>query len=189
MIFGPPAAGKMTVGREISRLTGYPLFHNHMTVEPVLEIFDFGSPPFERLVTEFRRRILEEAAESGLPGLVFTYVWALDDPGDKALVHSYAEVVESRGGTTAFAELSAPLDVRLERNRTPLRLDAKRSKRDLEASDGWLREADRSVLNTGGAYPAGDLLGGRPHVRVDNASLSPEQAARRIVEGLGLPVV
>lgn len=189
MIFGPPAAGKMTVGREVSRLTGYPLFHNHMTVEPVLELFPFGSTPFERLVSEFRRRILEEAADSGLPGLVFTYVWALDDPGDKALVDSYAELVEERGGTTAFAELYAPLDVRLERNRTPLRLDAKRSKRDVEASDGWLREAERAVLNTGGAFGAQELLGGRPHVRVDNTSLSPEQAARRIVEGLRLPVV
>lgn len=189
MIFGPPAAGKMTVGRELSAMTGFPLFHNHMTVEPVLEVFEFGTPPFARLVTEFRRRILEEAADSGMPGLVFTFVWALDDAGDKALVDSFAEVVERRGGTTAFAELYAPLDVRLERNRTPLRLDAKRSKRDLEASDGWLREADRSVLNTGGALDAGALLGGRPHVRVDNTALSPEQAARRIIEGLGLPVV
>lgn len=189
MIFGPPAAGKMTVGREVSRMTGYPLFHNHMTVEPVLEIFEFGSPPFARLVAEFRRRILEEAADSGLPGLVFTYVWALDDPGDKVLVDAFAELVEQRGGTTAFAELYAPLDVRLERNRTPLRLDAKRSKRDVEASDGWLRQADRAVLNTEDAGEAAALVGGRPHVRVDNTALSPEEAARRIVEGLGLPVV
>ena len=45
VIFGPPAVGKMTVGREVARLTGYKLFHNHMTVEPVLEVFEFGSPP------------------------------------------------------------------------------------------------------------------------------------------------
>jgi hypothetical protein len=31
VIFGPPAAGKMTVGRELAALTGWRLFHNHRT--------------------------------------------------------------------------------------------------------------------------------------------------------------
>ncbi len=50
-VFGPPAVGKMTVGRALAARTGYKLLHNHMTVEPVLEIFAFGSPPFGRLVS------------------------------------------------------------------------------------------------------------------------------------------
>jgi adenylate kinase family enzyme len=28
VIFGPPAVGKMTVGHELTKLTGYKLFHN-----------------------------------------------------------------------------------------------------------------------------------------------------------------
>jgi len=32
-IVGPPAVGKMTVGRELSSLTGFPFFHNHLTIE------------------------------------------------------------------------------------------------------------------------------------------------------------
>ena len=39
-IFGPPAVGKMTVGRELSRQTGSKLLHNHMTIEPVLDKCD-----------------------------------------------------------------------------------------------------------------------------------------------------
>ena len=86
VLFGPPAVGKMTVGHELCRLTGYRLFHNHLTIEPFLGIFEFGSPSFARLSSEFRRRVLEEAIVSGLPGLVFTFVWALQleedrDPG------------------------------------------------------------------------------------------------------------
>lgn len=34
VIFGPPAVGKMTVGHEPAKLTGFKLFHNHMSVEP-----------------------------------------------------------------------------------------------------------------------------------------------------------
>ncbi|MFC3455318.1 hypothetical protein [Amycolatopsis speibonae] len=56
-------------------LTGFKLFHNHMAVEPVLGIFPFGSPPSGRLVNEFRRRVIEEAADADLPGLVYTNVW------------------------------------------------------------------------------------------------------------------
>ena len=187
VIFGPPAVGTMTVGREVCRRTGYKLFHNHMTVEPVLELFEFGSPPFTRLVSEFRTRVIEEAADSDLPGLVFTFVWGLDDPGDKQLVEHYSALVESRGGTVRFVELYAPQAARLARNATPDRLDAKRSKRDVEASHGWLRDADeQSVLNTGDGYDLAELVGGRAHLRIDNTDLPPETVAKQVVDGFDL---
>ena len=80
VIFGPPAVGKMAVGAELSALTGFPLFHNHLSIEAVLPVFEFGTPAFGRLVGEFRERVFVEVAESDLPGLIFTYVWAFDDP-------------------------------------------------------------------------------------------------------------
>lgn len=97
VLFGPPAVGKMTVGYELEKLTGLRLFHNHMTIELVLHFFDFGTPPFGRLVDEFRRRIFEEVAASDLPGLIFTYVWALDDPGDREFIETTCEIFRSHG--------------------------------------------------------------------------------------------
>jgi len=158
VIFGPPAVGKMTVGREVARLTGYKVFHNHMTVEPVLELFEFGSPPFVRLVSEFRTRVIEEAAESHLPGLVFTFVWALDDPGDKELVDGYVEIVESRGGTVRFVELYAPQEERLARNATtPGR---PREQRLGRSSPAWASRASpgRSTEAQGGRAGRFDAL-------------------------------
>lgn len=38
-ILGDAAVGKMTVGQELMKRTKLRLFHNHMTIEPVLEIF------------------------------------------------------------------------------------------------------------------------------------------------------
>ena len=55
-IIGPVAVGKMSVGFEVAARTGFRLFHNHLTIEPVVRFFEFGSPPFDRLVGEFRRR-------------------------------------------------------------------------------------------------------------------------------------
>lgn len=40
-IFGSAAVGKMTVGQELAKMTGLRLFHNHMTIEPVIEIFGY----------------------------------------------------------------------------------------------------------------------------------------------------
>jgi len=49
-VIGPPAVGKMTVGRAIAARTGLRVFHNHLSIEPVVRLFDFGTPPFRRLV-------------------------------------------------------------------------------------------------------------------------------------------
>ena len=61
-LVGPPAVGKMTVGAALADLTGLRLFHNHQSIEAVLPVFDFGTPPFSRLVNGFRRRVFEEVA-------------------------------------------------------------------------------------------------------------------------------
>ena len=189
-VFGPPAVGKMTVGHELARLTGFKLFHNHMTVDPVLDIFPFGSPPFGRLVKEFRRRIIEEAVAADLPGLVFTYVWDLEDVRDRDTVASYVDIVESGGGKAAFVELAAPLEERLVRNASEFRLEQKRSKRDLAFSHQNVIDLDSEwVMNTGGPPgPAEAYLAGRDFVRIDNTHLSAADVARQVVDHLALPM-
>jgi len=188
VIFGPPAVGKMTVGHELTKLTGYKLFHNHMTVEPVLDIFAFGSPPYGRLVNAFRRMLMEEAVDSGLPGLVFTFVWGLELDSDHELVSSYVDLVESRGGRVSFVELYADQAERITRNTTEFRLDRKRSKRDVEFSHGNLLQLDQEfVMNTGGVPTIGEKVwAGRDYLRVDNTDLSAADVAARIGEAFDL---
>lgn len=42
IIFGPQAVGKMTVGKELEKITDLKLFHNHMTIELVTHYFEYG---------------------------------------------------------------------------------------------------------------------------------------------------
>ncbi len=42
-IHGPAAVGKLTVARELAELTGLALFHNHLVVDLVTSLFEFGS--------------------------------------------------------------------------------------------------------------------------------------------------
>lgn len=185
IVFGPPAVGKMTVGMELERLTGLRLFHNHMTIDLVLRFFPWGHPSFHRLVHEFRARMFEEVAASDLPGLVFTYVWALDQEGDRAFVDRLCETFAARGAEVCFVELEAARDERLRRNETELRLAEKPSKRDVDASRRRLLEADAQYrLNTGaGEFPYPDRW-----LRIDNTHLSPEEVARRVIERFDLPI-
>ena len=183
IIFGPPAVGKMTVGMELERLTGMRLFHNHMTVDPVLQFFPFGSPPFKRLIAEFRRRIFEEVAASDLPGLIFTYVWALDDPRDKAHIDGLVEIFEARGSEVCYVELEATQAERLVRNETPLRLAEKKPKRDLANSRAHLLDADqRYQLNTRGSFFYTER-----HLKIDNTALTPFAVAQHIIRHFALP--
>lgn len=85
-IIGPPAVGKMTVGREVWALTGLRLFHNHLSIEPLLGVFDFGSPSYQRLNRMIRRHVIAESAAADLLGLVFRCTLDFDDPADTAAV-------------------------------------------------------------------------------------------------------
>jgi hypothetical protein len=182
VIFGPPAVGKMTVGMELERRTGLRLFHNHMTVDPVLQFFPFGSPSFFKLVGEFRQRIFEEVAASNLPGMIFTYVWALDDPQDKAHIDGLVQIFTARNSHIYYVELQATQSERLARNETPLRLAEKKPKRDIEKSRSNLLDADqRHQLNTRGDFFYPDL-----HLKIENTHLMPETVAQKIIEYFGL---
>lgn len=182
IIFGPPAVGKMTVGLELERLTGFRLFHNHVTAEPVMRLFPLDSPAYRRLVTEFRLRMFEEYAATDAKGLIFTFVWVLDDPQDRTFIDAAVHAVVSRGGRVCFVELEAAQVERLRRNETPLRLAEKRPLRDVVGSRAFLLRADETYqLNSRGAFFYPDR-----HLKLDNTALSPEVVARRIAQHFSL---
>jgi hypothetical protein len=184
IIFGPPAVGKMTVGLELERLTGFRLFHNHMTVDPVIRLFPFDSPAYRRLVTEFRRRIFEEFAATNQAGLIFTFVWALEDADDRSFVESAMQAFAGHGAETCFVELEATQRERLRRNETPLRMSEKRPQRDAAGSRAFLVEADsRYQLNTRGTFFYPDR-----HLKIDNTDLEPEAVAASIARHFKLPL-
>jgi hypothetical protein len=111
-MYGPPAVGKLTIARELARLTGFKLYHNHVSVDFVKSVFEFGTPTFWRLVDKFRREILEETAKEGVD-TIFTFVYGkgVDDEFVKDVVRR----VESHGGQVCFVRLYCDRDALLER--------------------------------------------------------------------------
>jgi hypothetical protein len=187
LIIGPPAVGKMTVGRALARRSDFRLFHNHHTIEPLVEVFGHGTPPFAVLNSEFRRRVIEEAARHRLD-LVFTFVWQLEEAGDEREVRELVAPYEVPGGQVLVVELSAGLDTRLRRNLGADRIAAKPTKADVEWSDAHVRDLERYRLNSDptGVHPtpADAFLGRHPHLRLDTSTLSAPESAERVLAWL-----
>lgn len=178
-LIGDAAVGKMTVGQELMKQTGLRLFHNHMMIEPVIEIFG----AFNGHVTQqLREVIFHEFAKSDNKGLIFTYLWAFDMQSDWDYVAHVSEIFRQQGAEIYYVELIAPQEVRLQRNETANRLAHKASKRDLEASRARLLRDDAN-------YRCVSLPGEIPfenYLRIDNSEISAETAAKMIREHFAL---
>lgn len=71
-LHGAAAAGKLTTARELERRLGYPVFHNHLTVNLLTTIFPFGSEPFVRLREQIWLSVITDAARTGR-SVIFTF--------------------------------------------------------------------------------------------------------------------
>jgi hypothetical protein len=178
LIFGPQAVGKMTVGQELAKVTDLKLFHNHMTIDLVNPFFDYGTKEGKRLVGLFRQEIFEAVAKSDLNGLIFTYVWAFDLQSDWDYVHKVCQIFESQGGTVYFVELEAELDERLERNKSPNRLEHKPTKRNIEGSENDLK---KSMVNHRLNSLPGEIKR-EEYLKINNSNLSAAEVAKMIKE-------
>jgi hypothetical protein len=123
-IMGDAASGKMTVGQELCKRTGLRLNHNHMTIEPVLEIFGYFHG---QAISRIREVIFQEFAATDLPGMVFTYMMAFDMPSEYEYIDRVIQTLDVAEEDVCYAELVAPQDIRLARNVTENRLKNKAS--------------------------------------------------------------
>ena len=107
-IYGLPASGKLTIAHELASITGYKLFHNHLVVDLLLSVFEFGNPEFVALREELWLSVFEQAALSKLPGLIFTF--APEATVRPSFMEELVRRVAAVGGEVDFVELTCPLD-------------------------------------------------------------------------------
>ena len=113
-LHGAPAVGKLTVAHELAELTGFHLFHNHLTVDLVSSLFPFGSEPFILLREQIWLAAFSEAARNNV-SLIFTF--NPERTVRERFIQDAINVVESAGGQIIFVELTCTgpeLERRLE---------------------------------------------------------------------------
>lgn len=106
-IYGPPATGKLTVAKELKKLTKYSLFHNHHTVDLVGSVFEFGTKIFFDLNAKFRLELFKTAAKEKVKGVIFTCCYA--PPQDNKFVRDVKKTVEKYKGKVKFVHLTCDI--------------------------------------------------------------------------------
>ena len=102
LLYGPPAVGKLTIAKEIARLTGLKLFHAHLTVDLVAALFPLGTPAYRQLVWDLRYAVFAAAAQAHLDGMIFTTVYGRDR---EQFIARCREVVAPFGGEVCFVHV------------------------------------------------------------------------------------
>lgn len=92
----------------------------------------------------FRNELFEEVSKSDLYGMIFTYVWAFDLQSDWDYINHVVSIFESKGAAVYFVELEAELDERLERNKSPHRLEHKPKKETLNGLKKFKRNDEKT---------------------------------------------
>lgn len=170
IIIGAGAVGKMTVGQELMKITDYKLFHNHMMIEPVIEIFGKYKPD---TISKLREIIFNDFVQSDCTGMIFTFMWAFDMKSD----WEYIENVANKFDDVYCVELIASQKVRLDRNKTENRLKHKASKRDIGISNARLLNEDKyRLISYDGEIPFENYL------RINNENMEACEVAKLIKE-------
>ena len=165
-LYGRPASGKLTVALELMRLTGFKLFHNHLTVDLLTPVFEFGSPAFVELREAIWLSVFEHACRSALPGLIFTF--APERTVRQQFIANTERLIRAQGGEVVFVELHCT-----ERELEKRMSDSSRARHGKLTSLEKYRELDAAGVFSSPTMPT-------PHLRVDTGLHLPTEAAAAI---------
>src|ERR1700678_737090 len=169
-IYSLPATGKLTVAVELAAMTGYKLFHNHLVVDLLMSVFDFGSPSFVELREDIWLSVFEQACRNRLPGLIFTF--APEGTVRPGFIDEVKSRVAREGGEVDFFELVCPLAELKRRMGSPSRLAYQK------LSSVSLFEQ----LHAEGVFEASNMP--KPRLSIDTSLCTPVQAAMEIARTL-----
>jgi hypothetical protein len=171
-LYGLPATGKHTVAQHLAALTGYKLFHNHLAVDLLLSVFDFGTQPFVDLREQIWLSVFEQAAATNLPGLIFTF--APERTVRPTFIPAALDTLARHNATVDFIELTCPLPELKQR------LDSPSRQRFQKLTSTALFDQ----LHADGVFDASHMP--TPRLTLDTSLHTPEAAAALIAQTLGL---
>jgi broad-specificity NMP kinase len=172
VIYGPPAAGKLTVSKELSKITGYKVFHNHLALDLLESVLERSHARFWELLDKHRLEMIEAAAAEKVHGVIMTSVH-INGKDDK-FIKDIINAVEKHSGSVHFVHLSC------DRKKLESRL--------VEASrKEFGKLTDVSIFNN--FVDSNDVFSRISFVQsyeIDNTKIDPEETAKMIKEHYSL---
>jgi predicted kinase len=168
-IYGPPASGKLTVARELQKLIGYKLIHNHLSANIASRIFDFGTKEFGELNDKIQFSLIREGLKAG--EVIFTKAYI--HKKHKNFLRKLEKLLKENKFKIYFVRLFPTKEALLKR--------IGRSSREKEG-----KLTDKKILkdfldkNKFGEIP------GRQGLTIDNSKVSAKRVAQKIRKELRL---
>jgi shikimate kinase len=176
-IIGAPASGKMTIGQELSKLTGATLFFNHQPIDFALEIYQDFTEEMWEFVRGINFSFLGTSARNHR-SVILTGVIDFSNQYQLMYLKDIQDLLNEYHQEILFVELETSLEERLRRNRTENRLKYKPLKRYVEVSEREILETDKMNQLNSQKQPSGLSH----YLKVNNTNLSAEEVAKQIQE-------
>lgn len=176
-IIGAPASGKMTIGQELSKLTGATLFFNHQPIDFALEIYQDFTEEMWEFVRGINFSFLGTSARNHR-SVILTGVIDFSNQYQLMYLKNIQDLLNEYHQEILFVELETSLEERLRRNRTENRLKYKPLKRYVEVSEREILETDKMNQLNSQKQPSGL----HHYLKINNTNLSAEEVAKQIQE-------
>lgn len=174
-IYGPPASGKLTTARALAKLTGFGVFHNHLTHDLACVLFDEGTDGFKQFCEHLRYEFFTKAIQERTPGLIFTFGYRANS--SNSFVKQVVHIVESGGGRVYFVQLKCSPKKSMERVVSETRKCFRKS----TTVDELRKEMAQKEFNQSIPWVNSFLI--------DNSDIEPDKVAKKIVEIFDLPCI
>lgn len=164
-IYGAPSVGKLSVAKELTRLTGFLLFHNHLTLDEAEHFYEWGTSEFWNFVTQKRLEKVADAARKNEKGIIMTYVYQ-GTQKDDGYIDELKKMAAQTNSKIYFVELTCDLEELKKRVVSPSRLQYKK-----------IKSVDQLVFSLSKSVKTGEL---KADLSIDNTVLNPVSVATEI---------
>ncbi|OIO18271.1 MAG: hypothetical protein AUJ23_04105 [Candidatus Magasanikbacteria bacterium CG1_02_32_51] len=177
VIYGPPGVGKLTVSKELTKITKYSLFHNHLTFDAVAAFFVPGSEDFLNHLEKIRLYLIKVALKTETRGIIFTGVYrgkSTRSKLDERFFRKVRKLVERVNGNMYFVRLFCDQKILEERIKNEDRKQYKKVHRK------------KTLRNMQSKYDLAKNIPGVKSLSIDNSKITPKATAKKIKQAYSL---
>eukprot|EP01031_Cornospumella_fuschlensis_P037058 gene37058-44976_t len=168
ILHGPPGAGKYTIASNLASLASLRLFHNHLVVDSLLALFDFGSTSF----LHYREKIwLELMGSAASEGTSFIFTFNPENSVSQDFIPNLEKTLRAHDATVIYVQVTCTDEALEDRMNSESRQRFKKL-----TSFAFFQELKAKGAFDFPALPC-DLL-------IDSSAMSPDDAATKIFEFL-----
>jgi len=175
LLYGAPAVGKLSISRELEKMTGFKMLQNHLIADLIASLFGYGNAVTKPLNFSVRMLMFEAAMKNGLTGLISTFVYYDKDQDD--YIRKISGLITNGGGKLHLVRLYCEPEelmrrvVGTSRQGTTKLTDREKLKEILDRSPKIYQSLPDDIGET---------------FVLDNSSINPLQAAEMIKERFNL---